>query len=543
LIPGFERRSADKIIKKGLESKLCSISKIISDMEMPLDDSSKKAESIYLKLNSVNILLSKYAEMRFGSGITALASGQSGQKSGHLNESMRTDLQKNEEYYKSQFLYQSGRIASLIEGIEPIQLSLCSKREEMDYAIKKERLGLQSLVEKVSSKHEVSMMNGEYRLSHQKKKSSLIPAVVTAACMAVFMITYNHDDVAKSLKNIPLIERVENYISGEEIEIKGNEYGANGNDLEQIVDGNTSAPSSNPQYPQSGVADNINPQYASDPINRPNSSQSPVASGSSRSKKLLSEDYFAFPSELRQLGSITGQYAIYIDKKTQKLSLFRKAEWVRIAEYDVSTGRNFGNKMESGDYKTPETPYLNGNSYKPYFMITSINDSSRWNFENIMGAYGPWFMRLNCGTWSGRNYNPAGQCPIGIHGVPDLAIYNPDFKDKIGTPASHGCIRMYNNEVSELRYIVGVGTPVFVIGDESYLQQTASQNTSQNTSAHIAKPAPANASRPIPGNTFIVPEIPGVQEPQMKYGTTAHSGPSKPGTSMIEGGTEHNALH
>ncbi|MCX6707278.1 MAG: L,D-transpeptidase, partial [Candidatus Woesearchaeota archaeon] len=262
-------------------------------------------------------------------------------------------------------------------------------------------------------------------------------------------------------------------------------------------------------------------------------------------------------------------------KKTQKLTLFRNAEWVKVAEYDVSTGRNFGNKMINGDNKTPETPYTNGNNYKPYFTITSINDSSRWNFENISGAYGPWFMRLDCGTWSGANYSPGGQSPIGIHGVPDLSIYNPDFKDKIGTPASHGCIRMNNGDLSEIRYLVSVGTPVFIIGDDPYHQQIASQNTSLNTpvsyppannnhhnssvrptptssavstshnipNASMYDPKTANA---IPGNTVTIPRIHGVQESNIKYESTTASGNPKPeipaSAGTIAGDTANNAL-
>jgi L,D-transpeptidase ErfK/SrfK len=47
----------------------------------------------------------------------------------------------------------------------------------------------------------------------------------------------------------------------------------------------------------------------------------------------------------------------------------------------------------------------------------------------------------------GRNY-------IGFHGTPT--------RDSIGRPASHGCVRMYNEDVRELFEIVQVGTPVIV---------------------------------------------------------------------------------
>lgn len=43
---------------------------------------------------------------------------------------------------------------------------------------------------------------------------------------------------------------------------------------------------------------------------------------------------------------------------------------------------------------------------------------------------------------------------IGFHGTPD--------RDSVGQAASHGCIRMYNEDVRELYEIVALGTPVVV---------------------------------------------------------------------------------
>jgi lipoprotein-anchoring transpeptidase ErfK/SrfK len=62
--------------------------------------------------------------------------------------------------------------------------------------------------------------------------------------------------------------------------------------------------------------------------------------------------------------------------------------------------------------------------------------------ENPLGHY--WI-----GFWTnGRDW-------IGLHGTP-----NPT---SVGTAASHGCIRMYNNDVEELFHQVSVGTPVTVV--------------------------------------------------------------------------------
>lgn len=48
-----------------------------------------------------------------------------------------------------------------------------------------------------------------------------------------------------------------------------------------------------------------------------------------------------------------------------------------------------------------------------------------------------------------------GNNMIGFHGTPN--------RESVGQAASHGCIRMYNEDVRELYDMVGVGTPVIVM--------------------------------------------------------------------------------
>ncbi len=43
-----------------------------------------------------------------------------------------------------------------------------------------------------------------------------------------------------------------------------------------------------------------------------------------------------------------------------------------------------------------------------------------------------------------------------------IYIHGTNHEDQIGTPASHGCIRMKNADVAELFELVGVGTPVVI---------------------------------------------------------------------------------
>ncbi|MBD3880306.1 L,D-transpeptidase [Phormidium tenue FACHB-886] len=53
------------------------------------------------------------------------------------------------------------------------------------------------------------------------------------------------------------------------------------------------------------------------------------------------------------------------------------------------------------------------------------------------------------GFWTdGRNF-------IGFHGTPN--------EESVGTPASHGCIRMYDRDVTKLFEMVRLGTPVEVV--------------------------------------------------------------------------------
>lgn len=66
--------------------------------------------------------------------------------------------------------------------------------------------------------------------------------------------------------------------------------------------------------------------------------------------------------------------------------------------------------------------------------------------RNPGGPFGTRWMRINV-PWGG----------YGIHGT--------DAPESIGTAASHGCIRMFNEDVNELYDIVPLGTPVRITGE------------------------------------------------------------------------------
>ena len=130
---------------------------------------------------------------------------------------------------------------------------------------------------------------------------------------------------------------------------------------------------------------------------------------------------------------------ILIDKSDFSLALYNRDKLLH--KWRIAVGIVPGDKQRKGDNKTP-----NG-----IFRINQIQNSSEWTYDfgdgkgQTRGAYGPWFIRLHTPPWSG----------IGIHGTHD--------PDSIGSRASEGCIRMNNDDVSELRNMVRLGMPVIII--------------------------------------------------------------------------------
>ncbi|HHV37154.1 MAG TPA: L,D-transpeptidase [Candidatus Cloacimonetes bacterium] len=136
---------------------------------------------------------------------------------------------------------------------------------------------------------------------------------------------------------------------------------------------------------------------------------------------------------------LTDGLYILIIKNQHKLQLYRDGKLMK--NYKVALGANPEDKRAVGDLRTPEG----------HFYINFIRDSTHWTHDfgdglgEIPDAYGPWFMALFTGkshtfsqnTWTG----------IGIHGT-----HKPE---SIGTDETEGCIRMYNNELEELKEIIG----------------------------------------------------------------------------------------
>jgi len=135
---------------------------------------------------------------------------------------------------------------------------------------------------------------------------------------------------------------------------------------------------------------------------------------------------------------------IVIKKSLFELLVFKDGTLIKT--YPVAIGKRRGDKQRVGDNRTPEGD----------FTITSIEDSHTWEHDfgdgkgQIPGAYGPWFLRLS--TLASETKSGKQWVGIAIHGTHDPA--------SIGTRATEGCIRMRNEDVTELKEIVKVGTPV-----------------------------------------------------------------------------------
>ena len=136
---------------------------------------------------------------------------------------------------------------------------------------------------------------------------------------------------------------------------------------------------------------------------------------------------------------------IVIDKQGFKLTL-ADAQGQPIKEYGISCAVNYGQKQRRGDHKTPEGTFKINQLLNSRGIPHDFGDGK----GPIPNAYGPWFLRLDV----------PGFRDIGIHGTP--------FPESIGTRATEGCIRLRNEDITDLKGRVKLGTTVIILPDISY---------------------------------------------------------------------------
>lgn len=111
----------------------------------------------------------------------------------------------------------------------------------------------------------------------------------------------------------------------------------------------------------------------------------------------------------------------------------------QVLEYPIACGQNYGQKKQAGDNRTPEGT----------FKVIGKESSSHWTYDfgngPVKGAYGPVFIRLNTPGFSG----------IGIHGTHDAG--------SVPGRATHGCIRLKNQDLLTLSSCVTAGAVVIIL--------------------------------------------------------------------------------
>lgn len=164
--------------------------------------------------------------------------------------------------------------------------------------------------------------------------------------------------------------------------------------------------------------------------------------------------------------ALAAPYSIEISKSAQELLVKNGDEIVR--RFRIATGKGgSGTKRHSGDNRTPVGNYkivdFNANSRFHFFMqINYPNAIDAWHgyknelisareFKEIIVA------DVN-NALPPQNTSMGGY--IGLHGVGDITAEKLSIHDRHNW--TEGCIALTNEEISDLRNYVGIGTAVHI---------------------------------------------------------------------------------
>jgi len=136
----------------------------------------------------------------------------------------------------------------------------------------------------------------------------------------------------------------------------------------------------------------------------------------------------------------THPYFLIADKGSMHVILFDRYG-NSIKKYLMACSRHYGTKHKHRDNRTPEG----------CFEAEGVHDSRKWLYTDddgytspAIGVYGPRFIRI---------ISPVTRS-VGIHGT--NAPWSP------GSRCSHGCIRLHNDNITDLVKYVQAGTPIIV---------------------------------------------------------------------------------
>jgi lipoprotein-anchoring transpeptidase ErfK/SrfK len=118
---------------------------------------------------------------------------------------------------------------------------------------------------------------------------------------------------------------------------------------------------------------------------------------------------------------------VLVDKGQHILTLYRRVKTVPVA-----IGKRTGDKQTVGDCRTPEC------APDTVFPIqTKLHTPGESQF-------GPRYLELSTPKWTG------------------IAVHGTNAPRSVGTDASHGCVRLYNQDITWLSDQVHIGDPVLI---------------------------------------------------------------------------------
>jgi lipoprotein-anchoring transpeptidase ErfK/SrfK len=120
------------------------------------------------------------------------------------------------------------------------------------------------------------------------------------------------------------------------------------------------------------------------------------------------------------------QYALRVSTTDNTLSLYKGTSLVKTVPAATGTG---GTPTPHGTFYLVELLQPTNDGYGPYAFGLSA-------FSDVLSSFG------------------GGPGQIGLHGTDDAA--------SIGQSASHGCIRLSNDEITELATLLPLGTPITI---------------------------------------------------------------------------------
>lgn len=151
--------------------------------------------------------------------------------------------------------------------------------------------------------------------------------------------------------------------------------------------------------------------------------------------------------------SLDDRRALVVDVQNQSMTLFRGAEIERV--YPVSTSR-FGLGYEEGSFKTPLGRFVVSEKFGDGAPLGAVFRARVATGEIAPGG-GDEDLVLTRILWlSGLDEANANTHERYIY------IHGTNQEKSIGTPASHGCVRMRNRDIAELYDLVEAGTSVVI---------------------------------------------------------------------------------